>query len=526
MEARAKLEFERHNAKEYRRRLMQGLGRPIISFESNGYRVVAVGNQLRWGKTWKTFFDFLGDYIKTSLTPDWGNAELKKPLEQRHPLIQWYHMLCTFQRAAIPNKNGIYDARMTGAVKAYFSLAYDLYLSAHNAKLQDLLLKRLRNPATFEGALYEAHVIGCFAKAGFEIDFEDEGDSNTTHCEFTAKHPETGQVFSVEAKAVTSQSSRAGSSAVPPKIGSKLHSALVKKAKGKRVVFIEMNRADPTRAGEVPSWEKTVTQELRQLEVELTIEGQPAPEAYVFLTNRGFMHALQGTEFVEFGIVEGFKIDDFPGGKKPATIRELRQARDKHIEMHWLAKALEQHQEIPAGFDDRTPAEAFAEEPVERVRIGDVLLAKDEAGKDVPGVLESAIVMENDKHIFGTFHLQDGRRVHNTIPMSDTELAIYKASPSTFFEVIERASRGLKTPLDYYDFLAKTYMKASKEDLLSWMAAMPGFDPEMFKDWTQQQLAEFYCEGMATSMWQSASQTPPDVRGNDEEEAVGRDEAA
>jgi hypothetical protein len=409
----------------------------MLSFESNGFRVVAVGNQLRWGKKWRTFFDFLGDYIKTMLTPEWGNAELKKPLEQRHPLIQWYHMLCTFQRAATPNKNGIYDARMTGAIKAYFSLAYDLYLCAHNAKLQDLLLKRLRNPATFEGALYEAHVIGCFAKAGFEIDFEDEGNSDTTHCEFTAKHPETGQVFSVEAKAVTSQSSRAGDSKIPPKIGGKLHAALEKRALGKRVVFIEMNRADPTRPDEVPPWVETVTQELRRLENELTVDGQPAPEAYVFLTNRGCMNALETTEFVDFGIVEGFKMDDFPGGKKQMTIRQLRQARDKHIEMHWLAKAIETHQQIPSGFDHRTPAEAFAEEPVERIKIGDMLLVKDETGKDVPGVMESAVVIEGGKKIFGTFLLQDGRRVHNTIPMSDTEFEIYQASPSTFFEVVE-----------------------------------------------------------------------------------------
>jgi SEC-C motif len=49
--AQAKLIFARREAHEHQRRRMQGLGRPIISFESNGYRVVAIGKQLRWSKS-------------------------------------------------------------------------------------------------------------------------------------------------------------------------------------------------------------------------------------------------------------------------------------------------------------------------------------------------------------------------------------------------------------------------------------------------------------------------------------------
>jgi hypothetical protein len=57
-------------------------------------------------------------------------------------------------------------------VRAFLGLAYDLYLTAHNAELPPLLMKYLRNARTFEGALYEASVIGTFAKAGFAIEFE------------------------------------------------------------------------------------------------------------------------------------------------------------------------------------------------------------------------------------------------------------------------------------------------------------------------------------------------------------------
>ena len=85
--ARIRLKAQRHEAKEHRRRLLQGLGRPIISFENQGYRVVAVGNEVHWSKNWLTFVDFLLDYIKAVLTPEWGQAEQAKPENEQHPLM-------------------------------------------------------------------------------------------------------------------------------------------------------------------------------------------------------------------------------------------------------------------------------------------------------------------------------------------------------------------------------------------------------------------------------------------------------
>ncbi|MBK3666485.1 hypothetical protein JJE66_35395 [Bradyrhizobium diazoefficiens] len=81
--ARIQLEAARQEAREHQRRLMQGLGKPIISFENHGYRVVCVGKEVRW-KTWRTFPDFLFDYIKVKLTSEWGNTELAKPEVERH----------------------------------------------------------------------------------------------------------------------------------------------------------------------------------------------------------------------------------------------------------------------------------------------------------------------------------------------------------------------------------------------------------------------------------------------------------
>ncbi len=77
----------RAEALHVQRERQQGLGRPIISAEAFGRRFVAVKNRLLHSQKWRTFHDFLGDYIKMAIGPDWGNAELAKPLEQRHPTI-------------------------------------------------------------------------------------------------------------------------------------------------------------------------------------------------------------------------------------------------------------------------------------------------------------------------------------------------------------------------------------------------------------------------------------------------------
>ena len=351
--AQMQMALARQEAREHRRRLMQGLGRPIVSFEDHGYRIVCVGKEVRWSRALRTFPDFLSDFIKSKLTPEWGNAELAKPEAERHPLLHWYQKSCLVQQTYAKKPGGLFQIEMTGAIRAYLGLAYDLYLCAHNAELPELLLKRLRNASTFEGALYEARVIGSLAKAGFTIELEDETDSERSHCELTATHKDTGRKFSVEAKAVTSSSSRARTSTEPPRIRNQLYKALAKQADHERMIFIELNRGGINPTANVPEWVRQIDADMVQAEKDMTIDGKPAPPAYVFLTNFGAIHALDNTRFTEVGLSCGFKIPDF-GSRFPArSILELVDAREKHRELHWLRKALQTHQSIPSTFDDR-----------------------------------------------------------------------------------------------------------------------------------------------------------------------------
>ncbi len=178
LEEEGKRLLEQKRAKEIQRQHQQGLGRPIISIEFQGYRFVAVGSKVHYGK-WKTFHDFLGNYIRNSLGGEWGNTELKKPVPERHPILKWYCHVCKLQQENAKKLGPVFSSPMTGAASAYYRLAYNLYLIAHNGKdIQTRLLARLRNADNFPGAFFETQVAAWLIKAGFELEFEDESDKS------------------------------------------------------------------------------------------------------------------------------------------------------------------------------------------------------------------------------------------------------------------------------------------------------------------------------------------------------------
>jgi SEC-C motif len=142
---------QRHEAAERIRQNQQGFGRPVVSFRAFDRQMVAVGDTIYHSADWKTFPDFLAHYLKTVLGVEWGNAELKKPLTDRHPIMQWYDVVCRYQAETIKEKGKVATCAMTGVVACYFGTAYNLYLLKHNVELQQRLVQRLKNPEQFQG---------------------------------------------------------------------------------------------------------------------------------------------------------------------------------------------------------------------------------------------------------------------------------------------------------------------------------------------------------------------------------------
>lgn len=486
----------RHEAQEQQRTEQQGLGKPIIAAKmDNGYQFVAVKNRVHYSQKWKTFHDFLINYIASALGAEWGNAELQKPLDQRHPILVWYHKLCEQQRLFIKEPGKVATARMTGAVAAYMNLAYDLYALDHNAELQAKLIERLCNVEHFPGARYEVQVAAKLVRAGFTLEFENEDDRGTSHCEFTATNTRTGKQFSVEAK--RSESGR---------IIRQLVRALKKAANHTRIVFIDLNTPDPSSGHDIPPYVQRAFDLLRRFET-LDPQAQRLPPAHVFLTNASWDHQLDSLEWRQLVLADGFHIKDFKLDREFPSLRAAINGRQAHIEMHGLLKSIQKYSEIPSTFDGENPELAFIDSE-NRLVIGNRYMVPSDNGTEVECVLTSAVVVEQEKVAFCGATTIDGHGILFRAPLSDAELAAWRRHPNTFFGEVTRNGTS-ETVLDMYDFLMETYTKSPKSKLLEFLAGAP--DIAQLATLDQPELASMYCERLATHISAKAEAAPKPV---------------
>jgi hypothetical protein len=188
-----------HMERENERQRQYGDVRPIIHTDFQGHKFVAVGSTLHWGH-WRFFTDFLQYFIKTTFGAEWGQAELQKPLAERHVVLQWYNAFCEFQARHPLGPDGIASGVPDGPSFAYLTLAYDLYLLGDHQRLRKRFIERLKRPEEFQGARYELYVGAVMIRAGFDLEPENQRDSSRPHGEYRATHRRTGEVFVVEAK--------------------------------------------------------------------------------------------------------------------------------------------------------------------------------------------------------------------------------------------------------------------------------------------------------------------------------------
>jgi hypothetical protein len=485
-------QLAKHKADELRRESMQGLGKPIIGAKFKGYQMVAVGNTVHWGK-WNTFFEFLEQFVRSKLGVEWGNAELKKPFSERHPILQWHESKTLYMNSK-RGSGKIHTALMSGATVAYYGLAYNLYLLEHNAELQKRLVQRLKHRDQFYGAYYETFVAAFCILAGLELKLEDEGDSTSTHCEFYATSKATGNSYSVEAK-----------SRQPNKphldVGTQLRKALSKEAKYPRIVFIDVN---------VPQEMTTEEHFLGKLMPTITSregmtleDGQPAPPAFVFVTNQPFHYDLEAIDFFRGAVGVGFKIRDFGMNAQPMTLQDAYKAKVKHADLFKLMDAVRDYN-IPSTFDGEIPEFAFGEAE-RRWTIGERHQLDHES---CPGTLLQGVVLENEKCAYLNYKMDDGRNIIVTADLSDAELAAYRAHPETFFGEYRKVGKNTNDPLELFEFIYESYKKTPREKILEWMAKAP--DIELLKLLPDEDLRMAFAERNVLSMMQRARKpTPP-----------------
>jgi hypothetical protein len=493
-------------AERVQREKQQGRGRGILSTEMNGTRMVIVGNNVHYSKQWRTFHDFLRNYIVAKLDAAWFKAEQAKAKEQRHPIVRWYDQATADSRRLGRKVGEVVTAPMTGAQRALLNLAYNLYLIAHHAEPTEVewllatFIKKLKSERSddFIGKLFETYAAAAFLKAGFKLAYVNERNGSDTKVEFVATFPASGKKFSVEVK---SRNRAAGEDGVVDdirrlRVASKLNKALTKKAEHQRVVMIEINVPDVVNSPLLEGWPRAALDQIRYAEKSDAPDGSEKERAYVVVTNHAFHNNLEtiggGTQV----LAAGCRIPDFGPDVGFTRFKDFLDCKERHREMFALLESMQTHYDIPATFDGEIPELAFNEDPATpRLRFGQWYLVPGPEGEEVSARLYEAIVIEHEKRVMGVYETLDGKHFMASSPLMDMELAAWKKHPDTFFGEIRQVPRNASNWLELAEVFYETYQNTPREKLLAWLAKTGDIDE--LRALSQKDLAIIYCERMA-----------------------------
>jgi len=479
-------------AVEARRTKQQGHAQPFVAFVGpDGTRFVGVGLTVYYSKNWKTVPDFLAHFIKKVIGEEWGNAELKKPYEDRHPILLWYDAVCRLQQQDIKVKGQVYDSPMTGAVAAYYSLAYGLCLLQHNSKpdvrekLIPKLIARLKNKDQFFSAYYETMIMAAFMKAGFVLEPLEHLNLADRKVEFVAHAQRSGRKYSVEVKARNVDPKTGVSDENQKHVVHKLSDALGKPADHERIVFIELNSPNSVVPGEVPEYFRAAIDAMRAKESTLQVGGKPAPPAIVILTNHPFHYHLNDPAPVSGAMIEGFKIPDIKYDV-PSTLRDAIIERKRNADVYHLLESFASIDRIPNTYEGETSAEAFyGYKPT--LTLGE----KVEMDDGTVGVVTEALVVEAEKKLILALYdeAKDAAWLYER-PMTDVEWSAYSEHPDTFFGRVKPVSKNHNDPIKFYEWILKNYQRTPKERLLEFLKDSPNI--EKLATLSQRELAEEY----------------------------------
>lgn len=486
--------LEQHRADERIRETQQGFGRPIISTKFQGHQVVAVRNRIYLSKKWKTFPDFLGEYVKQMLGPEWGNSEIAKPLKDRHTIMQWYDDFCHYQKDTIKKPGDVHTVTVTGIVACYLGLAYNLYLLDHNVELQTRLVRRLKDQANFQGAYYELIIAGILICAGFTLTLEDETDPKLKHCEFAAISKKTGKKYWVEAKmksivGLLGKKEKDGSTDQNPisHLIPHLNGALAKPANDELLIFIDLNAEPEFDDNHKPTWHDKAIARLERYEAE---ELKSGITAYLFVTNMAF-HRRFTVPVAIAAAPFGLGMPDF---NRPGYYRlsDSYRRKQKHIDAYYIGDFLVQYPHFPVTFDGKLPSEVFGQSS--RIIIGETYFFNDIGDNGLMSTVTSATVNEIEKLIYiGT---DKGQIL--TRPMSDAELDDYKAHPDAYFgRIVPVTKKNIENRYAFFEWLLEAQKGMSRETILKHLANVP--DLETLKNLNDADLLIEYCERVASS---------------------------
>lgn len=279
------------------------VGRALIETEwpAQGKRVRAIGDRIVITKPDQTLHEFYIDNLRRQFGQDWFEEQQPLPEDERHPVEQWWRLLCQLQAGdldgfEVHKEENLYRSDMPGGVKSFISLAYDLYTLGDALALPTSPLKRLRHKDQFQGARYELAMAAVFVRAGYKIEWITDTDRKLP--EFIARYGRTEIVVEAKSRHRRGILGRPGEApdidSLEVDVQDLLRRALIKETdKRPYVICIDLNLPiDETSSAEdwVASLEEKI---LREHGFEIT--GKREPFSAVLFTNYSWHWDGEGT---------------------------------------------------------------------------------------------------------------------------------------------------------------------------------------------------------------------------------------
>lgn len=455
---------KREAAEEIRRR-DQGHGRHIIHSEINGARVVAVGERIYWSTKWRFFSDFLVDFLGQTLLP----------LPPEHPVISWHSRL---REHAVGS--GVSTAPFGGHVASLLYLAYALYLIAHHDRMPEPLLKRLRRPASSLPAVYETFVAAAFALTGHSIASTETGATSQPTGEFTATSRASGKTYSVEAKrkdAWTHPYNGSITAAFVLELQNYVRSRFRRAARKRLanpVYWIELSIVglDTDAFRKI----RAVVQGVLREEEGHLLGGEPPDPAYVFVTSHGHLADEDTSESAVFGMLEPFRLPDFPRPGLFTDPETVLAAHDTHRDITSVIRSLSEVSRIPASFDGVAPELVRADGTIAApLQIGDSIALPDESGAEIVGTIEDVTSMGADE-AWVIARTGEGKRQIWTVPLSPEEVAASRVhGDAVFGKSHSPPPKPHADILTHYDRFRDMFADYPRESLLRQLSSHPDF---------------------------------------------------
>ncbi len=233
------------------------------------------------------------------------------------------------------------------------------------------------------------------------------------------------------------------------------------------MIFIDLNTemsADISNEHH-PAFVAAVNRRIAKYETEQLEEGK---SAYVFITNMTYHRDLLGPAKM-FSILTSVGISDFARARRYRMSEKYRRDQ-KHADALRVGESMKNLLSFPTTFDGSLPGSTLhGEAPPVQINEKYSFEGVGPDGSDVIGEVTDAIVDETAKESIIAIYTEDQQAHILKTPMSEYQLADYRAHKEAYFGKIKYIPNGIKNPYDLFLFFLEGQTGTKREKLLEQM---------------------------------------------------------